>query len=115
MNRKILTKEVLASIPELAASGLSRREIAAQLGVKVSTLTVRCCQERIKLPNDRKLRRTGPRPPKTKRIAVSPDTVAFFHSEGEAKGMTATDIVARLLELIAKDKLIDAILDEEAA
>ena len=115
MTRKlILTKAALASIPELVASGLSRDEIAERLGCKLSTLNVRCCQERIRLPNSPK---QGPKPPKTKtrRITVSPDTVAFFHSEAEAKGMKPTDIVARLLELIAKDNLVKAILDEETA
>jgi hypothetical protein len=113
MTRKfILTKAVVASIPELVASGLSRDEIAERLGCKLSTLKVRCFQERIRLPR----RPRGPRklPAKTKRIKVSPDTVALFHSEAEAKGTTATEIVARLLELIVKDNLVNAILDEAA-
>jgi hypothetical protein len=51
MTRKlILTKAVLVSIPELVASGLSRNEIAERRGCKLSTLKVRCCQERIRLP-----------------------------------------------------------------
>jgi len=50
MSRKlILTKAVLASIPELVASGLSRNEIAERLGCKLSTLKVYCSQERIRL------------------------------------------------------------------
>jgi hypothetical protein len=55
--RFILTKAVLASIPELVASGLSLNEIAERLGCKLSTLKVRCYQERIPLP----CRRRGPR------------------------------------------------------
>jgi hypothetical protein len=52
MTRKlILTEAVLTSIPGLAASGLSRDEIAERLGCKLSTLRVRCCQERIRLPS----------------------------------------------------------------
>jgi len=51
MTRKlILTKVVLASIPDLVASGWSRNEIAERLGCKLSTLKVRCCQELIPLP-----------------------------------------------------------------
>ena len=58
MSRKlILTKAVLASIPELVASGLSRNEIAERLGCKLSTLKVCCSQERIRLSR----RRRGPR------------------------------------------------------
>jgi hypothetical protein len=50
MSRKfILTKAVLARIPELVASGLSRSEIAERLGCKLSTPKVRCSQERIRL------------------------------------------------------------------
>jgi hypothetical protein len=54
MSRKlILTKAAQASIPELVASGLSRNEIAERLGCKLSTLKVRCSQERIRLPRRR--------------------------------------------------------------
>ena len=50
MSRKFkLTKAVLARIPELVAYGLSRSEIAERLGCKLSTLKVRCSQERIRL------------------------------------------------------------------
>ena len=114
MTRKtILTKAVLASIPELVASGLSRDEIAERLGCKLSTLKVRCCQERIRLPR----RPRGPRklPAKTKRITISTDAVALFDSTADAKGMTANAFVSGLLELIAKDNLVKAILDEETA
>ena len=113
MTRKlILTKAVLASIPELVASGLSRDEIAERLGCKLSTLKVRCCQERIRLPR----RPRGPRklPAKTKRITISTDAVALFDSTADAKGMTANAFVSGLLELIARDNLIHAILDEVA-
>ena len=113
MTRKlILTKPVLASIPELVASGLSRNDIADRLGCKLSTLKVRCSQERIRLPQ----RPRGPRklPAKTKRITISTDAVAQFDSAADAYGMTASAFVSQLLELIVRDNLIDAILDEPA-
>ena len=84
MSRKfILTKAVLGSIPELFASGLSRSEIAERLGCKLSTLKVRCSQERIRLPR----RRGGPRelPAKTKRITISTDAMELFDSTAEAR------------------------------
>ena len=113
MTRKsILTKAVLASIPELVASGLSRDEIAERLGCKLSTLKVRCCQERIRLP--RRPRAPRKLPAKTKRITISTDAVALFDSTADAKGMTANAFVSGLLELIARDNLINAILDEVA-
>ena len=115
MNRKtILTKEKLASIPELVASGLSRNEIAERLGCKLSTLKVRCSQERIRLPR----RCRGPRKPPAKteriRIAISTDAVELFDSTADAKGMTANAFVSRLLELIVRDNLVNAIFDEAA-
>jgi hypothetical protein len=105
-----LTKAALASIPELVASGLSRNEIAERLGCKHSTLKVRCCQKRIRLPRHRR----GPLPAKTK-IMISTDTVALFDSTADTKGMTANAFVSGLLELIVRDNLINAILDEETA
>jgi hypothetical protein len=115
MSRKlILTKAVLASIPELVASGLSRSEIAERLGCKLSTLKVRCSQERIRLPR----RRRGPRKPPAKteriRIAISTDAVELFDSTAEAKGMTAIAFVSRLLELVVRDNLVNAIFHEAA-
>ena len=115
MSRKlILTKAVLASIPELVAYGLSRNEIAERLGCKLSTLKVRCSQERIRLPR----RRRGPRklPAKTERIrvAISTDAVELLDSTADAKGMTANAFVSRLLELIVRDNLVNAIFDEAA-
>jgi hypothetical protein len=115
MTRKlILTKPVLASIPELVASGLSRDEIAERLGCKLSTLNVRCCQERIRLPSSRRGRPRKLPATKTKRITISTDALALFDSTADAKGMTANALVSRLLELIVRDNLINAILDEVA-
>src|SRR6185503_11891598 len=108
-SKSVLTKAVLATIPELVASGLSRTEIAERLGCKLSTLKVRCSQERIRLPRRPRVRKL---PAKTKRIAISTDAVAQFDSTADAYGMTANAFVSRLLELIVRDNLIDAILDE---
>jgi len=115
--KRILTKPVLATIPDLAASGLNRHEIAARLGCKLSTLKVRCSQERVRLPAGPRGRRplaAQPQPVVTpsELIEVSADTMALFKSEAEAKGTSAADIIERLLQVIAKDRLIGAILDE---
>ena len=49
-----------------------------------------------------------------KRITISTEAVALFDSTADAKGMTANAFVSRLLELIVRDNLINAILDEAA-
>ena len=45
----VLTKQVLAGVPALVAQGMKPEAIASQLGCKLSTLKVRCSQERISL------------------------------------------------------------------
>ena len=46
---RILTKEVLGSIPTLVQQGLSKEAIAARLGCTAGTLKVRCSQAQISL------------------------------------------------------------------
>jgi hypothetical protein len=95
--KRILTKPVLATIPDLAASGLNRHEIAARLGCKLSTLKVRCSQEHIRLPAGPRGRRplaAQPRPVVTPPELVSADTMALFKSEAEATSVA--DIIERL-------------------
>jgi len=48
MGRKILTKEVLATIPEMVErSGMRADDIAEKLGCNIGTLKVRCSQAKI--------------------------------------------------------------------
>lgn len=50
MGRKILTKAVLATIPEMVARGGMRADdIAEKLGCNLGTLKVRCSQAKISL------------------------------------------------------------------
>jgi hypothetical protein len=88
----ILTKAVLARIPELVAYGLSRSEIAERLGCKLSTLKVRCSQERIQLSRPRR----GPRELASQNQADHDQhgrrgTVRFH---GRGQGMTASAFVS---------------------
>ena len=102
--KQILTKEVLATIPGLVASGMNKREIATLFGCTAQTLQVQCSRNRISL------RPTGSKRPL--RIDVSAKVVAMCAASAEAKGTTAHHIVKRLLEVIATDGLIDAVLDD---
>ena len=50
MGRKILTKAVLATIPEMVErSGMRADDIAEKLGCNIGTLKVRCSQAKISL------------------------------------------------------------------
>jgi hypothetical protein len=103
--KQILTKEVLAAVPGLVASGMNKRDIAALYGCTPQTLQVQCSRNRISL------RPTGSKRPL--RIDVSAKVVALFNASAEAKGTTSHQIVKRLLEVIVADGLIDAVLDDK--
>ena len=102
---RILTKEAFASIPAMLAGGLATAEIANRLGVTPATLKVRCSQEGISL------RRPHLPPRETLHVKVSPQLAAFYAKRADELGMTAASMMRRLLEVIARDDLIVAVLD----
>jgi len=130
MRRTILTKEVLATIPQLVNSGLRSQDIAMRLGCKVTTLKVRCSQARISLrpPKEAKVLRLvplvplvpAPKTPKQKRsyafavpttLQLSRVAMSRLRQRAVATGMTEAELVTTLLEVIARDDLYDAVLD----
>jgi len=130
MRRTILTKEVLATIPQLVNSGLRSQDIAMRLGCKVTTLKVRCSQARISLrpPKEAKVLQLvplvplvpAPKTPKQKRsyafavpttLQLSRVAMSRLRQRAEATGMTEAELVTTLLEVIARDDLYDAVLD----
>jgi hypothetical protein len=130
MRRTILTKEVLATIPQLVNSGLRSQDIAMRLGCKVTTLKVRCSQARISLrpPKEAEVLRLvplvplvpAPKTPKQKRsyafavpttLQLSRVAMSRLRQRAEATGMTEAELVTTLLEVIARDDLYDAVLD----
>ena len=128
MRLRILTKEVLASIPVLVQQGMDAEAIAAHLGCKVSTLRVRCSQAQISLrvPQEVKVvplvpvARSPPKPPKQKRcfafavpttLQLSKVAMSRLRQRAEAIGVDEAELVTKLLEVIAQDDLFDAVLD----
>ena len=112
MGRKILTKAVLATIPEMVAQGGMRADdIAEKLGCNLGTLKVRCSQAKISLrpPGSRRGRpRTDER-----NIRVSETALAQLQRRAAASGKTEAALARELLETIARDDLYDAVLDAE--
>ena len=112
MGRKILTKAVLALIPGMVAQdGLNAKDIAQKLGCKISTLKVRCSQEKISL-----------RPPRSRRgrprsdeqiIRLSRGVVASLRKRAASFGKSEEMLARELLEVIVRDDLYDAVLDDE--
>ena len=110
-SRRILTRDVLARIPAMVASGSNRQAIAAALGCKLSTLQVRCSQARISL------RRPGKRPesaPYTN-VRLNREVVDLLRERAARRGETEQALARRLIEIIARDDLYNAVLDDEAA
>ena len=127
MRLRILTKEVLASIPMLVQQGMDAEAIAAHLGCKVSTLRVRCSQAEISLRVPQEVKvvplvpvAKPPKPPKQKRcfafavpttLQLSKVAMSRLRQRAEAIGVDEAELVTKLLEVIAQDDLFDAVLD----
>lgn len=122
----ILTKEVMAGIPELVHQGLSAEAIAAGLDCSVGTLRVRCSQAQISLrvPKEVKVVPLVPssKPPKQKRyypcsfalpttLRLSQVALSRLRRHAEAIGVNEAQLARDLLEAIAQDDLYDAVLD----
>ena len=112
MGRRILTKAVLATIPEMVQrDGLRAYDIAERLGCNLGTLKVRCSQARISL-----------RPPGSRRgrpksdghtITLSRAALTLLRNRAVASGKTEAAIARELIEAIARDNLYDAVLDAD--
>ena len=89
--------------------------LAEQFGCTAATLQVRCSQRKISLrPPFRSMAKNG------RNLRVNKDIIQLYESEAAERGVSTTALVKKLLELIAKDNLFDAVLDgavldEEAA
>jgi len=110
MRRIILTKAVLATIPEMVEQrGMRTHEIAEKLGCKVSTLKVRCSQARISL------RPAGGRHGRSnsgeRTIRLNRAALALLQDRAAASGKTEVALARELIETIARDNLYDAVLD----
>jgi hypothetical protein len=112
MANKKLTDEIFAQIPAMVAQGLNKVEIAAKFDVKPSTLQVQCCRKGISL------RRGGKREPLVTLSLPSPlplsgKTLLLLRAAAKAMGTDEVQLAGKLLEIIAKDNLYNAVLDIE--
>jgi len=105
-----LTPELLATIPALLEQGLRKPEIAERFGCTPGTLQVICSLAKISL------RPGGPRPRKSKPIEppffISHKAMLGFRERAAAMGCSETKLARDLLEMIARDNLYDAVLDQ---
>lgn len=106
----ILTRAVLAQIPEMVASGRyrNRQAIADALGCKLNTLQVRCSQNGIRL------RPGAGNREQYSMIRLSRASIDRLHEYAVKHGETDQSLARRLIEIIVRDNLYDAILDDKA-
>jgi hypothetical protein len=112
--KRIYTDEALAQLPALLEQGLSREQIAEQIGGKVSSLQVVCSRKGISLSRRDRRRRPTIEPDADLTLQVKAQTMARLQQRAEATGTSETKLASRLLDLIAKEDLYDAVLDEAA-
>ena len=134
--RKTFTPAVIARIPRLVDQGLSAEDIADSLRCTIGTLRVRCSQLGISLRRKGlKTRRDSKSPIKPTRLFGAPSrpgpasdpsgsnlALALVFSKRTAerlsqyasrRGLTVPSLAAALLEIIARDSLYEAVLDDD--
>jgi len=95
-----------ARIPALLEQGMTKAEIAAMFGVKLSTLAVLCSRRGISL------RKGGPR---KLVVPLSDDILKSLRDAARRLGKGSTEwLVSELLGKIVSDDLYRAVLDEDA-
>ena len=136
--RKIFTASVVRQIPRLVDQGLNATEIAECIGCTVGTLRVRSSQLGISLRrkylNEQEKERLGAKesgPVRKKRsdeaegyapslnarekmelkVVVPKDTADRLRQQALLKGISYQSLAAWLLNIIARDRLYDAVLD----
>jgi transposase-like protein len=109
---KIFTPEVRARIPDMVEQGMTIDEIAAQLGCKRSTLVVKCSHHQISLRRGGRRHRLRAAPDRKTPLQLSKVAVIKFHLQAERRQRDIDVLAKSLLEIIARDNLFDAVLDE---
>ncbi len=110
---KIFTPEVFDQIAKLAAQGFSAAEIAAKVGCTLNSLRVKCSHHGICLRRRSKSCPEG-RSPGRLTIKLSGDTATLLQQEADKQGVSSTKFAASLLEAIVRDKLYEAVIDQDA-
>jgi hypothetical protein len=103
--RVILTKEVMARIPDMVQSGMDASDIAEHLGCSKATLKVRCCQAGISL------RVPGYRRSRSGRIIFPGELMQELTEKAQEYGMSENELARIILKIVIKDDLFDAVLD----
>ncbi|WP_291854811.1 hypothetical protein [Bradyrhizobium sp.] len=115
MTGTLVTPEVRAAIVALARDGLGNKAILAELAVP--GLTTAAVHKAI-----RKARRDGARVPYRGKgptvgwaeiaVALGTDTLNYLRAAGRARGASPEFVAGALLDIISRDRIADAVLDD---
>src|SRR5215471_8319555 len=115
--RKRITPAALNRIPHFLEQGLSAAQIADVIGCTVGTLRVKCSQMGISLRQQRPIRSIVRKANghQALKLVLPPGIIDQLRSRAAQAGMSDSRLISRLLEVIARDGLYDAVLDTETA
>ncbi len=102
-----------AAVLALLGEGRKPREVAVMLGIEPSRVSNLAWSGRLV-----KGRRTADRMPRAvvrggKTMVVSRETLALLEQDADRRGITVNELARRLLDRIAQDRLVVAVLDDE--
>jgi hypothetical protein len=110
---KIFTPQAFEQISNLVAQGVRAAEIAERIGCTLNSLRVKCSQQGICLRR-RSRDASQCKPQERLTINLAGDIAVLFHQQAWKRGVSAPRFAAALLELILRDNLCDAVIDQDA-
>jgi len=109
MRRKIFTKANLIKIRTMAEQGYGAAHIAHEIRSTPGSVRVMCSNMKIKLRHSRGSKWI---PRRWITFKVSEETFLELDRYAKQKGIPVQTLTAQLLEIMAKENLFDAVLDE---
>lgn len=101
--RARFTADVLNNIRVWVDQGMSVDEIAERVGTSVNSLRTTCSRHKISLSKNVSILT----------VNMPKDLKETFVKRAKSSGQTTHELVKNLLEVIARDNLFDAVLDED--
>jgi hypothetical protein len=92
-------------VPQLLQQGFTKEQIAAQYGIKVSSLASACYRRCISL------RRGGHR--RTMPVRLKPHLLAKLRTQAARRGTIESDLASQLLQIIISSDMYNAVLNDE--
>jgi hypothetical protein len=107
MHRMVYTDEALQLIRRMAGMGRPTREIAEAVGTTKRSLQVTCSRLGISLNRHQ----AEPMPNEPVRLFLSDECRDRLRAAAEQRGLGFAELAAALLETVASDELVGAVID----